>query len=321
MNRGIARRTMFETDEDRRMFLSLVARQVRAGRLELHAYSLRMTHFHLEVRSPCGKLADAMQRIQTGYSRWFNRTRRRDGPLVRGRFRSKLIDDLSYRCTVVSYIHDNAVAAGEVARPEDDPWSSAWHWHRRGEQRPPRWLSMDWIQSELDARGAESLEEVFPSRVEPEFRAWVERQLHRRLPEEREDATIHHVAEPRTVRWAIRKAKLADGTRPFRPISPTRIVELAIVRWMRKIGPLLGLIRRSRRDAWVNLRAGLLRALSGCTQREIGLRIRRHTSTICRDLQEHRALLRSVPDYEALHAAVTSAVLETVRRSARVAIS
>ena len=320
MNRPIARRTLFENDRDRRMFLACVAREVRAGRIELHAYSLRLTHFHLELRSPSGRLAEAMQRIQTRYARWFNRSRGRDGPLFRGRFRSRPIESLAYRCNVLTYIHDNGVAAGVYANPEDDPWSSAWHWHRRDQKRLPRWLARDWIQAELDARGAGSLREVFPSRVDPGFRDWVERQLHRRLPDEPEDVTIRHVAAPRTVRWAIRKARLADGTRPFRPVSPARVVEGAIVRWMRKVGPLLGLIRRSRRDAWTSLRAGLLRALSGCTQHEIGLRIRRHASTICRDLKEHRALLASVPDYESLHAAITSSVLETVRRAARVAV-
>jgi hypothetical protein len=185
----------------------------------------------------------------------------------------------------------------------------------------PRWLATGWIQTELDARGSESLRDVFPSRIEPGFREWVERQLHRGLPEELEDATVHHVASPRTVRWAIRKSRLADGTRPFRLISPARVVEQALLRWMRRTGPLLGLFRRRRRDAWINLRAGVLRALSGCTQYEIGLRLRRHASTICRDLKEHRALLQADPGYEALHASIISSVLETVRRSARVAVS
>jgi len=319
MNRAIARRTMFENKRDFRFFLSLVAREVRAGRLEVHSYCLMLTHFHMLVRSPTGQLSKAMENIQREYSRYFNRTRKRDGSLVRGRFKSKPVRDMAYRCNVVSYIHDNPVHAGVVKQAGDYYASSAHHWGRRGKHRMPKWLSTDWVQTELDARGARDLEAVFPSRLDPEVREWIERQLERRVPDEDEDTTIRNVLSPRTVRWAIRKAKLADGTRPFRPVSPARIVEEAVLKWMKRVGPLLGLLKNKARSAWTNLRAGLLRALSGCTQHEIGLRIHRHNSTICRDLQTHRELLAAVPDYEDLHAAIANEVIEAVRTSARVA--
>ena len=135
----------------------------------------------------------------------------------------------------------------------------------------------------------------------------------------REPGTIRHTLSARTVRWAFRKAKLADGTRPFRRVSPARLVEHAVALWIKQVGPLLGHFKKATRDAWTNLKAGLLRTLSGCTQREIGMRIDRHNSTVCRDLQEHRALLKQVPDYENLHAKIANDVIETMRVTARVA--
>src|SRR5688572_12930314 len=45
-NRGLARRTLFESKADIRFFLSRVARVVRRGELEIHAYSILTTHFH-----------------------------------------------------------------------------------------------------------------------------------------------------------------------------------------------------------------------------------------------------------------------------------
>ncbi len=143
MNRGIARRPVFETDEDRRFFLSLLAQEVRAGRLEIHAYSVMLTHFHLLVRSVTGELSEAMRRIQNRYARRFNRSRKRDGPLFRGRFLSRPVDSLRYRRNVVTYIHDNAVAAGLVANPADHDWSSARFFAGEGGRRPP-WLAPGW---------------------------------------------------------------------------------------------------------------------------------------------------------------------------------
>ena len=56
----------------------------RTGLLEVHAYSVLTTHYHLLVRSPSGQMAVAMQRVGNRYVRWFNRRARRDGPLFRG---------------------------------------------------------------------------------------------------------------------------------------------------------------------------------------------------------------------------------------------
>ncbi len=83
------------------------------------------THFHLLVRSPVGELAGAIGRATNKYVRAYNRSRRRDGPLVRGRFRSKVVDSEFYRRTLVRYIDDNPVAAGTQSTPWDYPWGSA----------------------------------------------------------------------------------------------------------------------------------------------------------------------------------------------------
>ncbi|MCP5021931.1 MAG: transposase [bacterium] len=61
MNRGTARRTVFEDGTCARYFLACLARVVRHGGLEVHSYALMATHFHLLVRCPNGCLSEAMQ--------------------------------------------------------------------------------------------------------------------------------------------------------------------------------------------------------------------------------------------------------------------
>ncbi len=61
MNRAIARRSLFETPEDIRFFLAGVARAVRRGHLEVHAWCVLTTHFHMLVRSPQGRLSEVMR--------------------------------------------------------------------------------------------------------------------------------------------------------------------------------------------------------------------------------------------------------------------
>ena len=54
VNRGIAKRPLFEDRDDIRYFLSRLAHEVRRGRIEVHAYCILTTHYHLLVRSPRG---------------------------------------------------------------------------------------------------------------------------------------------------------------------------------------------------------------------------------------------------------------------------
>jgi len=315
MNRGLARRTILETDDDRRMFLALLAREVHGGRIEVHAFSLMLTHFHLLVRSVTGELSEAMRRITCDYARYFNRTRRRDGPLFRGRFLSRRIGDLVYRRRVVTYIHDNAVKVGLVKRPAEDVWCSASHY--AGTERP-KWLSTDWVDGEVAARGkgcagAEALEAAFPSAVEDEFRFWVESQLSARLPaeiDELEDVTLKHAGSPKVVRWAMERARLADGTQPFRPPSPAARVQRIVNSACARLGPLKGYFRRKGKDAWRIMQAGLLRLLAGCKHHEIGCRTNRHASTVSRDIRDHQALFKVHPAYAKLTSELAHAVLQ-----------
>jgi hypothetical protein len=207
------------------------------------------------------------------------------------------------------------VAAGLVSEPAAHEWSSAYYLN---EYRRPRWLATHWVEDELARRGgdgtvAEQLATAFPSRIDPEFRAWVEKQLHARLPEELEEVSLRYAGSPRVVRWMVRKAKLADGTRPFLPVSPAPIVESVVAEARRKRGPLLGHFRSASKDAWTALRAGLLRMLAGCTHREIGMRADRHPSTSCRDVQDHRRLLAGTPKYERLAARLANRVIAATR--------
>ncbi len=138
MNRGIARRAVFEDSRDVRFFLSRLARAVRAGSIEVHSYCVMTTHFHLLVRSPDGNLSRAMCRVLDDYVRRFNRIRKRDGSLFRGRFRSRPVESLEYRRRLVHYIDANPVLAGLVATHALYPHGSA-HWY--AQDSGPIWLN------------------------------------------------------------------------------------------------------------------------------------------------------------------------------------
>ncbi len=146
MNRGLSQRTVFETRRDVRFFLSLLAREVRAGNLRMLAYAILTTHFHLLAQSPRGELSAVMRRVESRYVRYFNRTRDRRGPLFERRFLSKPIGSHSHRLTVLRYIDQNAPEARLVAHASRYPYCSAYHYARA---RRPKWLDCSYVHGLL----------------------------------------------------------------------------------------------------------------------------------------------------------------------------
>jgi len=121
MNRGTARRVVFPGRAAIRAFLAALACAVRRGEIEVHVFGLLPTHVHLLVRSPRGRLCEALRRTQNDFVRRTNRRARRDGPMFRGRFKSVAVLSERYHDILVRYIEANPVVARSVPRAEDSP--------------------------------------------------------------------------------------------------------------------------------------------------------------------------------------------------------
>jgi REP element-mobilizing transposase RayT len=299
MNRGLARRTVFETDRDVRAFLAGLARAVRSGRLEVNAYCLLTTHYHLLVRSPRGELAEAMRRIQNDYVRWFNRARRRDGPLFRGRYRSRLVETWSYRQILVRYIDSNPVNAGLVPDARMYPHGSA---QRYGHERGPLWLARDWVESFVRAAcGASTYRpqdypRVFGGLLSPRVQRLVERRLEaRQVGEDPLDELLE--AAPRDVlAWMRRKAALADGTGVGLPVAdPEDVADV--------------LARVGREQASIQAQLALLRELCALTFAEAGARVGVTESAAWKLYSRHRQRLEADAGYAERVATLATQVL------------
>ena len=300
MNRGIARRTVFEDRRDVRYFLSHLARVVRAGWIEVHAYCVLTTHFHLLVKSSDEGVSRAMGRVQNNYVRWFNRSRRRDGPLFRGRFRSRAVDTLEYRRQLVRYIDANPVEAGLVPRPALYPHGSA---QRYAAPRGPLWLERGWIEQEVrESAGGFCYE---PQQYLATFGAPIGRALGRVI--ERRIESGLRAADPlddligaapeRVLDWMRRKAALADGTGIDLPVCDAVDV-LEHLAGERKLRPTwrFGLSRKSC-DAWRLMDVALVRDLCGASWAEIGTLLGMSDQGALCAYRQHARALSEIPEY------------------------
>ncbi|MEZ4269717.1 MAG: transposase [Myxococcota bacterium] len=139
MHRGARRAPIFLDDAHCVLWLETAADAVRRFGIEIHAWSLMPNHYHLLVRSPLGTLSRAMRHLNGVYTQRLNRLNEWDGPVFRGRFHSRLVEDEEYQRYLVAYIHLNPVRANLVRRPDEEAWTS----HRQlvGLDTPSDWLS------------------------------------------------------------------------------------------------------------------------------------------------------------------------------------
>ncbi len=302
MNRGLAKRTVFETRADIRYFWSLLARAVRERRIEVLSFVMTPTHFHLVVRSLDGRLSETMRRLENAYVRWFNRTRRRDGPLFRGRFRSFPVESPRYLHTLFRYVDRHAIEAHLAARPEDYPYGSARHLAH--ESRRPRWLSRKLVDAQLEPllRAGRSREQAYAAVFAPPLTRDQERFVARRLahPARGADEYDHlYNASPEEVQaWMRRKAALADRTQPGLPyVDPRSVVSTARARGAIESGGQVTTGPRRHRNPRDLALVALLRDLAGERWSAIGLRMKTNETSAHRLYGEHRRAVAEDPVY------------------------
>ena len=314
MNRGIARRTVFESRSDARYFLALLAREVRAGRLRVYAFAILTTHYHLLVASPQGDLSGAMRRVLNRYVRYFNRTRRRDGSLFRGRFRSRPVLSLRYRFTLIRYIDQNAVKARLASSAMRYPYGSA---RLYSCARRPRWLDTSWV----DARMGDPQPDQRPLRYDAVFglplsvaeKALVTSRIQGPASPEDDLDDLLAMASANVLRWMRRKAELADQTKPGLAYVGAQIVLSRIDRAERRRPNFKCVPEKVRqRDAWPILRVGLLRILSGSTHQYIATVLDMSQGSAQVRAQQHRRLVQRDPEYARLAARIAADCLATL---------
>ena len=145
-NRGARRQDIFYCPQDRQAFLRLIAKAHQRFGILVHSFCLMTNHIHLIVETPEGGLSRALHLIESAYVQGFNRRHGLDGPLLKGRFYSRLIQEDLYLKLAVRYVERNPLQAGLAEHPINYPWSS----YRLFAARPsvmPDWLSSGALHS------------------------------------------------------------------------------------------------------------------------------------------------------------------------------
>lgn len=143
MNRGAAKQLIFHNTNHYKIFTQLLNELHKRFQVRIHAYCLMPNHYHILLQTPLPNLSCAMRHLDSLYTRRYNLSQKRDGPLLRGRFKSILVDNENYLLRLSRYIHLNPVTANIITHAEDYLWSS--YRAYLNDEFKPDWLLTDEI--------------------------------------------------------------------------------------------------------------------------------------------------------------------------------
>lgn len=93
--------------------------------VEIFCYCLMPNHYHLILKELVENgISKFMQKLNTGYTKYFNKKYSRSGHLFEGKYKHKEIDADFYLTYLTGYIHLNPVIAGLIKFPEQYKYSS-----------------------------------------------------------------------------------------------------------------------------------------------------------------------------------------------------
>ena len=117
--RGINKQVIFEDEEDRARFLSVLRECKEVSGYKLFAWCLMGNHVHLAIKVEGEPIDLVFRRIAGKYAYFYNNKYQRTGHLFQDRYKSEPVDDDAYLLVVIRYIHQNPLMAGLVKAPED----------------------------------------------------------------------------------------------------------------------------------------------------------------------------------------------------------
>ena len=128
INRGVERRNVFLDGDDFDKFLNLMIKEFPKYNITTHAYCLMTNHYHLLIETKEQNISDAMKRVNSLYSIYFNKKYNRSGHLWQGRFASYYLYDDVHFWYVAKYIERNPIKANIVKHIDHYKYQSFFQW-------------------------------------------------------------------------------------------------------------------------------------------------------------------------------------------------
>ena len=142
-SRGDRQEDIYESDDDRVLFLNVFGEVCKSYNWVCHGYCLMTNHYHILIETPDANLSQGMRQLNGVYSQKFNRVHKRVGHVFQGRYKAILVEKENYLLELTRYIVLNPVRAKMVHFAKEWKWSS--YQATINQSTLPPWLHTDWI--------------------------------------------------------------------------------------------------------------------------------------------------------------------------------
>jgi len=136
-NYGLDGQRVFPSDRYFEAFLTCLEETCERLNVQVHAYCLLRNQYHLVIKTPEANLSRFMRQIDGLYTQYYQRLKKSDGSLFRGRYKAVLIQPEQYLLPLTRYVHC-LVRSGEVASYR---WSSYTSYVSK--KKPPIWFERE----------------------------------------------------------------------------------------------------------------------------------------------------------------------------------
>ena len=149
-SRGNRKEEIYESDDDRVLFLDIFSEVCKSYSWICYSFCLMTNHYHILIETPDGNLSQGMRQLNGVYSQKFNRVHNRVGHVFQGRYMAILVEEESYLLELTRYIVLNPVRAKMVNFAEEWEWIS--YRATISKSTLPSWLHTDRILARFGRR-------------------------------------------------------------------------------------------------------------------------------------------------------------------------
>lgn len=122
---GINREYIFEEEENKKKYKELIYNKLYDTGITILAYCIMSNHAHLLIHTEkIEGLSKFMQKLNTAYAMYYNKTKDRVGFVFKNRYFSREILNQGQLYTCLRYIHNNPVKANICKEMKSYPYSS-----------------------------------------------------------------------------------------------------------------------------------------------------------------------------------------------------
>ena len=122
--RGINRESIFKQKREKNNFIRLLLKHLENRDIEIFAYVIMSTHFHILIRTELKLLSNYLAIVLAEFAEYYNYKHNRNGHVFQDRFKSECVETERYFWNCLRYIHMNPVSASLVKNPLNYNFSS-----------------------------------------------------------------------------------------------------------------------------------------------------------------------------------------------------